>query len=83
MTPPLKCVNVSPRGLQDSLPTVRQVLLRTAPHGTLAQSVRIGKWPLLKAVTIVACQEALTTYAAWESAQKGLNQDLVLRSEPH
>ena len=83
MTPPLKCVNVSPRGSQDSLPTVRQVLLHTALHGTLAWSVRIVRWPLPKAVTIVACQEALTAYAAWESTQKGLNQDLVLRSEPH
>ena len=83
MRPLLKCVNMSPRGSQDSLPTIRQVLLRMALHGTLARSVRIVKWPPPKAVTNVACQEALTTYAAWESAQKGLNQDLVLGSEPH
>ena len=83
MTLPLKCVNVPPRGSQDSLPTVRQVLLRTALHGTLARSARIVKWPLPKAATNVACQEALTTYAAWGSTQKGLNQGLVLRSEPH
>ena len=83
MTPPPKCVNVSPRGSQGSLPTRGQVLLRTAPHGTLARSVRIVKRPLPKAATRVACQEAPTAYAAWESAQKGLNQDLVLGSEPH
>ena len=70
MTPPLNCVNVSPRGMQDSLPTARQVLLRTALHGTLARSVRIVKWPPPKAVASVACQEALTAYAAWESAQR-------------
>ena len=83
MTPPPTCVNVSPRGTQDSLPTVRQVLLRTAPHGTLARIVRVVKQPPPKAAAIVACQEALTTYAARESTQKGLNQDLVLGSEPH
>ena len=83
MRPLLKCVNVLPRGTQGSLPTIRQVLLCTAPHGTLAQSVRIVKWPLPKVAAIAACQEALTTYAAWESTQKGLNQDLALRSEPH
>ena len=76
MRPLLKCVNVLPRGLQDSLPTTRQVLLHTALHGTLARSVRIVKQPLPKVATIVACQEALTTYAAWESTHKGLEPGL-------
>ena len=38
VTLPLKCVNVLPRGSQVSLPTTRQVLQHTAPHGTPARA---------------------------------------------
>ena len=69
VSPPLKCVNMSPRGSQDSLPTIRQVLLCTALHGTLARSVRIVKQLLPYAAAIAACLVAPITYAAWESTQ--------------